>query len=155
MTLYNTNLDIAKEMFNNAKSIGLIGHGGNLAICQHMASDIARHTGKFCVTANAIEITALQTDNPDVPWQQQWIDHCYNNIDLFIGVTCRLNNDIVKSLNTLSDRSKVLLIAPKKHDNIHTITLDQCRNYHEFEVNALWTIYMLMESIGVQLPELP
>ena len=120
-----------------------------------MASDIARHTGKFCVTANAIEITALQTDNPTVPWQQQWIDHCYNNIDLFIGVTCRLNNDIVKSLNTLSDKSKVLLIAPKKHDIMHTITLDKCRNYHEFEVNALWTIYMLMESIGVQLPELP
>ena len=155
MTLYNANLDIAKEMFNNSNSIGLIGHGGNLAICQHMASDIARHTGKFCVTANAIEITALQTDNPTVPWQQQWVDHCYNNIDLFIGVTCRLNNDIVKSFNTLSDKSKVLLIAPKKHDNIHTINLDQCRNYHEFEVNALWTIYMLMESIGVQLPELP
>jgi len=27
--------------------------------------------------------------------------------------------------------------------------------YHEFECKALWTIYMLMEYNGVELPKLP
>ena len=41
---------ITKEhinLFKNSNSIALIGTGGNLAIAQHMASDIYRHTGKF------------------------------------------------------------------------------------------------------------
>ena len=45
------NLLIEKNIlskFKDANRIALIGTGGNLAIAQHMASDIYRHTGKFC-----------------------------------------------------------------------------------------------------------
>ena len=70
-----------------AKTIALLGNGGNLAVAQHMASDI-------------------------------------------------------------------FLIAPVQHDTLDTLVIP-ARTYHEFECNALWNIYRLLESTGVELPNLP
>ena len=56
---------ITKEQlktFDDAGKIALIGNGGNLAIAQHMASDIYRHTDKFCFAPDAINLTALGGD---------------------------------------------------------------------------------------------
>jgi hypothetical protein len=47
-----------------------------------------------------------------------------------------------------------LLIAPKKHKTIETVIIP-VETYHEFEVNALWSIYMMLEQCGVDLPKLP
>ena len=47
-----------------AQSVALLGNGGNLAVAQHMASDIFRHTGKFCFAPDCINTTAL-ADNMD------------------------------------------------------------------------------------------
>ena len=149
MTLYNANLDIAKEMFNNSNSIGLIGHGGNLAICQHMASDIYRHTGKFCFAPDSVNLTALGGDGD---WKKEWIDYAEHAADLIIAITCRVSSPLVKVLEQTS--TKVLLIAPKKHEFLETIVLEE-EYYHTFECQALSTIYMLMEYNGVELPKLP
>ena len=135
--------------FAIAEKIALIGNGGNLAICQHMASDIYRHTNKFCFAPDSVNLTAIGGDSD---WKKPWIDYAEHAADLIIAITCRVSSPLVKVLEQTS--TKVLLIAPKKHEFLDTIVLN-ATHYHQFEVNALWTIYMLMEYNGVELPKLP
>ena len=137
------------KLFDNARKIALIGNGGNLAIAQHMASDIYRHTDKFCFAPEAIGLTALGGDHD---WKEEWIDYAEHVADLIIAITCRINSPMVKVLEQTP--TKVLLIAPKKHEFLDTIVIE-ATHYHTFECQALSTIYMLMEYNGVELPKLP
>ena len=137
------------KLFDNARKIALIGNGGNLAIAQHMASDIYRHTDKFCFAPEAIGLTALGGDHD---WKEEWIDYAEHVADLIIAITCRIYSPMVKVLEQTP--TKVLLIAPKKHEFLDTIVIE-ATHYHTFECQALSTIYMLMEYNGVELPKLP
>ena len=137
------------KLFDNARKIALIGNGGNLAIAQHMASDIYRHTDKFCFAPEAIGLTALGGDHD---WKEEWIDYAEHVADLIIAITCRIYSPMVKVLEQTP--TKVLLIAPKKHEFLDTIAIEETY-YHTFECEALSTIYMLMEYNGVELPRLP
>tara|TARA_B100001175_G_scaffold307695_1_gene307203 strand:- start:2887 stop:3321 length:435 start_codon:yes stop_codon:yes gene_type:complete len=143
---------ITKEQlktFDDASKIALIGNGGNLAIAQHMASDIYRHTDKFCFAPDAINLTALGGDHD---WKEQWIDYSEHVADLIIAITCRINSPMIKVLEQTP--TKVLLIAPKQHEFLDTIVIP-ATHYHKFECEALMTVYMLMEYNGVDLPKLP
>jgi DNA-binding MurR/RpiR family transcriptional regulator len=151
MNFQNSNIENAAKMFNRASRIGLIGNGGNLSVAQHMASDIYRHTDKFCFAPDSISITAFDVDGG---WHQQWIDYACHTADLIIGITCRMQSPLVSALEDVEYGMPVLLIAPEKHSKIETIVLD-VETYHEFEVNAIWTMYMLMEYNGITLPKLP
>tara|TARA_Y100001938_G_scaffold127071_1_gene179587 strand:- start:89 stop:544 length:456 start_codon:yes stop_codon:yes gene_type:complete len=138
------------QKFKKANRIALFGNGGNLAVAQHMASDIFRHTGKFCFAPDSINTTALAGD---VDWKKPWMRYA-KNADLIIGISCRKNATISAALSTVEYPIQTILIAPEQHDTLATIVIP-AKSYHEFECNAIWTIYMLMESIGVELPLLP
>ena len=143
------NLESASELLNNAGKIAIIGNGGNLAIAQHAASDIYRHTGKFTFSPNAVELTAMGGDGD---WKFDWVEYAEQNADLIIGITCRVNSPIASSLVPVNDIS--FLIAPESHGLLRTLVLDY-DTYHELEVNTLMTFYKMMEYIGVKLPKLP
>jgi DNA-binding MurR/RpiR family transcriptional regulator len=151
MNFQNSNIEQAAKMLDKASTIALIGNGGNLAVAQHMASDIYRHTDKFCFAPDSISITAFDVDGG---WHQKWVDYACQAADLIIGISCRMKSSLVTALEDVEYGMPVILIAPQKHKTIETIVLDVER-YHEFEVNALWTMYMLMEYNGVKLPKLP
>ena len=151
MNFQNINIERAAKMLERASKIALIGNGGNLAVAQHMASDIYRHTDKFCFAPDSISITAFDVDGG---WHQQWIDYACQASDLIIGISCRIQSPLVTALEDVEYGMPILLIAPQKHKTIETIVLD-VETYHEFECNALWTMYMLMEYNGVKLPKLP
>ena len=138
------------QKFKKANRIALFGNGGNLAVAQHMASDIFRHTGKFCFAPDSINTTALAGD---VDWKTPWMQYA-KNADLIIGITCRKDATIAAALLTIEYPKQTILIAPERNDNIETIVIP-ARSYHEFECNALWSLYMLMEASGVKLPLLP
>ena len=138
------------QKFKKANRIALFGNGGNLAVAQHMASDIFRHTGKFCFAPDSINTTALAGD---VDWKTPWMQYA-KNADLIIGITCRKDATIAAALLTIEYPKQTILIAPERNDNIETIVIP-ARSYHEFECNALWSLYMLMEASGVELPLLP
>lgn len=145
------NLLIEKNIlskFKDANRIALIGTGGNLAIAQHMASDIYRHTGKFCFAPDAINLTALGGDGD---WKENWLDYARKGADLIIGITCRVESPLTR---LLEHEENVILLSPIYHETIPTIRVES-EYYHEFEVRALYTIYMLMERNGVKLPKLP
>tara|TARA_B100001250_G_scaffold86354_1_gene71430 strand:- start:1476 stop:1928 length:453 start_codon:yes stop_codon:yes gene_type:complete len=137
------------KLFAAANKIALIGTGGNLAIAQHMASDIYRHTDKFCFAPDSVNLTALGGDHD---WKEPWIDYAEHTADLIIAITCRTNSHLVRVLEQIN--TKVLLIAPSQDEYLPTIVIDD-EYYHEFEIRALWTIYMLMHYNGVDLPKLP
>ena len=145
------NLLIEKNIlskFKDANRIALIGTGGNLAIAQHMASDIYRHTGKFCFAPDAINLTALGGDGD---WKENWLDYARKGADLIIGITCRVESPLTR---LLEHEKNVILLSPIYHETIPTIRVES-EYYHEFECRALYAIYMLMQQTGVRLPTLP
>ena len=141
------------KLFSDAKRIALIGNGGNLAIAQHMASDIYRHTGKFCFAPDSINLTALGGDND---WKAEWIEYATKGADLIIGITCRVYSPLTSILKKHDNGvdTNVILLCPEKHDSLETVVID-ATHYHHFEVKALSTLYEMMEQTGVILPELP
>ena len=142
-------LQLGANCLKKANRIALIGNGGNLAIAQHMASDIYRHTNKFCFAPDAINTTALGGDGD---WKKEWLDYAVINADLIIGITCRVNSPLVLALEKLD--VEVLLLAPDQHEFLNTIVISSVY-YHEFEINALSTIYLMMAAAGWELPKLP
>ena len=142
-------LQLGANCLKKANRIALIGNGGNLAIAQHMASDIYRHTNKFCFAPDAINTTALGGDGD---WKKEWLDYAVINADLVIGITCRVNSPLVLALEKLD--VEVLLLAPDQHEFLKTIVIDSVY-YHEFEINALSTIYSMVTAAGWELPKLP
>ena len=133
-----------------AGSVALIGNGGNLAIAQHMASDITRHTGKFCFAPDSVHTTAVAGDGD---WKLSWMQYA-KHADLIIGITCRKHSGTSDALMDIRHQCDTLLFAPEQHEVLDTVVIP-AQTYHEFETNALWQIYVMMEHIGVVLPKLP
>ena len=136
-----------KTKFKNANRIALVGTGGNLAIAQHMASDIYRHTGKFCFAPDSVNLTALGGDGD---WKESWLEYARTGADLIIAITCRVESPLTRNL----ENDNVILLSPKYHETISTIRVESVY-YHEFECRALYAIYMLMQQTGYHLPTLP
>lgn len=149
--MYSANIENASKMLSQASKIALIGNGGNMAVAQHMASDIYRHTGKFCFAPDSINLTALGGDDD---WKEPWIDYACECADLIIAISCRIRSPLIDALESVEYAMPTLLIAPEKHKTIETVVIP-VETYHEFEVNALWSIYMMLEQCGVNLPKLP
>ena len=133
------------KLINQAKSIAVIGNGGNLAIAKHAASDMSRHLGKFCFAPESVHMSALGGDSP---WHTPWIEHYARNAQVMIGITTRLDSPIA---NALANKPDAILFAPKQHPTIETVVIDK-KTFHEFEVETLWQFYMLMERCGAVLP---
>lgn len=140
----------APEKLRKAKTVALFGNGGNMAVAQHMASDIFRHTGKFCFAPDSINTTAL-ADAKD--WKTPWMQYA-KHADLIIGITCRKHSSTSDAVMDIRHHCDTLLIAPEQHEVLDTLIIP-AKTYHEFEYTALWTIYRIMENLGVILPNLP
>ena len=91
-----------------AQSVALLGNGGNLAVAQHMASDIFRHTGKFCFAPDSVNTTAL-ADKSD--WKVPWMQYA-KHADLVIGITCRKHAWVSDDLMEVRHQCDTLLFAP-------------------------------------------
>ena len=151
MNLLDLDLTKANSMLEKASKIALIGSGGNMAICQHMASDIYRHTGKYCFAPSDVMMSSLGSDED---WKDPWLEYACECADLVIAIACRSKSKLVTALEDIEYAVPTLLFAPQKHRTIETVVIP-VETYHEFEVNAMWSIYMMMEQLGYDLPKLP
>ena len=115
-----------------------------------MASDLSRHTGKFCFAPDSVHTTALGGDGD---WKLPYMSYA-KNAELVIGITCRKDSGVSNAIMEVRHQCDTLLIAPLHHEVLDTLVIP-AKTYHEFECTALWTIYRIMEHIGVILPELP
>ena len=153
MNLRNPDIEKGAKMLEKANCIAIIGNGGNLAISQHAASDINRHTGKLCLAPDAVHLTAVGGDEM---WKANWLAYASQHCDMILGISARSDSPMVRDIEEFAFAIPTAVIAPKKINSPHIDTIVvPAKTYHEFEVNALWTIYMLMEYNGVKLPELP
>lgn len=155
MTLSSTLIESVKS----AKSVAIIGNGGNLAIANHVGSDMNRYLGKFTFYPDAVHLTALSQDKP---WHKPWIHYASQNADVIIGITTRVKSPIADALAELPDHYDCFLFCPEKHPTVPTIVIDKdkCRRidegkenltFHEFEVEVLWQFYMLFHECGADL----
>ena len=119
------------DSVRSAKSIAIIGNGGNLAIARHAASDMSRHLDKFCFAPEAVHLTALGGDGG---WHDKWVDQYGSHAELLIGITTRRVSPIGDALMFRNS----FLFAPKKHRLIPTVVIPSA-TYHEFEVCLLYT----------------
>lgn len=145
------------ELVNQSNSIAIIGNGGNLAIAQHVASDMNRYLGKFCFAPDAVHLSALSKDQP---WHLPWIEYAAKHADLILGISTRNDSPIANSLAYVN--CKTYLFAPEKHETVPTVVVDKnsCQRldstkenltFHEFEVEVLWQFYMLFQACGADL----
>jgi len=153
MNLVNPDLAHGARMLSRAKTVAIIGNGGNLAIAQHAASDINRHTGKLCLAPDSVHMSALAGDDE---WKGNWLAYAVQHCEMILGISARSKSPMITEIEEFAFSIPTTVIAPKKIQSnyIDTIVIPS-KTYHEFEVNALWTIYMMMEYNGVELPELP
>ena len=142
---------ISKEISSciaEAGTIALIGNGGNLAIAQHAASDMSRHLGKLCYAPDAVHLTALGGDGG---WHEAWVDQCGSRADFIIGITTRVDSPIAIAMQKHS--TYAICIAPMKIPGVRTHVVNE-ETFHAFEVQALMSIYNMIESTGVSLPKI-
>lgn len=135
------------DKVSSAKTIAIIGNGGNLAIAQHMASDMSRHLNKFCFAPDAVHLTALGRFDD---WHAAWVGQYACNADVIIGITTRTNGPISQALACFP---KSILVAPKQHDLLDTLIINEI-HFHTFEIAALQMLYELIKTCGGQLPRL-
>lgn len=140
------------QNFIKAKSIGYIGHGGNLAIADHAAIDATRHTEKNCIApGSGILVSSLFNDFND-EWQSVWVQK--TNCDLYIVITASgKSKSIQNTINYLEKNNIDYIVITGTHSFINEILLN-LDSYHEFEVAALAFTYKILEKAGYNCPKI-
>lgn len=137
------------ERVKNSRTTLFIGNGGNMAVANHMASDISRYLKKSTLVPDVIHLTALGGDNQ---WVKPYVTHTLEsnpNIDLIIGITSRTTSPIYTTLRDLEVPSSILLMAEPNHsDDIHV----PVEHLHLFETACLLALYSIVQNLRVNFP---
>lgn len=141
--------------FNNAETIILFGHGGNMGVCDHAAIDIGRLTDKATLSpGSAILATSLISDFGFTAWIKEWLRILFRSIDatkcLVIGNSCSVGTDSSKTICDAlkyanSQGANIVLISARESpeftaNNIITHSI----YYHTHEVMSLMLFYQLI-----------
>ena len=139
-TSFHQLVDRVKESNN----IVFIGNGGNMAVANHLASDISRYLNKFTIVPDAIHLTAVGGDHH---WVKPYLVHtikCNKNIDLIVGITSRTTSPIYKAVRSLAIPASILLMTDSTHDSDIVIPVSEL---HVFEAVCLLTLYSVIQHI--------
>ena len=151
--------------FSRCRNIVIVGHGGNLAVSDHIAVDIARLTNNSKSTfspGSAIAATSFINDSSFDDWMVNWFDSFSSSIDLsstlVLGISSSGKSKDVMALllYALKKGSSAGLIAAK--DTVApegTIVVNtNCDSYHQSEVVALSLGYKLIHDSGFICPSI-
>jgi D-sedoheptulose 7-phosphate isomerase len=154
----------AQQDFNHSKLILTAGNGGNLAVCDHGAIDIARLTDKQAMApGSGILASSLINDASHDLWVRNWLSitmrgHSSEFLSkmMLIGVSSSgYSTNICMALDLALEKGmKALLIsATKPHISglYNTIILD-VDQYHTSEVLTLALFYQLIHGAGFACP---
>lgn len=132
----------AQEDFNISKNILTVGNGGNLAVCDHGAIDIARLTNKnSSAPGSGILASSLINDTSHELWVKNWLSISMRSMSdqnkresMIIGVSSSgYSKNICLALDlAIENNFKTLLISaqkPKIIGDYNTIIL----NVNEFQ----------------------
>lgn len=154
----------AQEDFNISKNILTVGNGGNLAVCDHGAIDIARLTNKNAsAPGSGILASSLINDTSHDLWVKNWLSISMRSMSdqnkqesMIIGVSSSgYSKNICLALNhAMENNFKTLLISaqePKIKGKYNTIILN-VDEYHTSEVLTLSLFYQLIHGSGFNCP---
>jgi len=155
---------MAQEDFNFSKNILTVGNGGNLAVCDHGAIDIARLTNKnSSAPGSGILASSLINDTSHDLWVQNWLSISMRSMTeqnkketMIIGVSSSgYSKNICLALNlAIKNNLKTLLISaqkPKLKGEYNTVVLN-VDEYHTSEVLTLSLFYQLIHGAGFSCP---
>ena len=150
--------------FNSSERILLVGNGGNLAVCDHGAIDIARLTNKSAsAPGSGILASSLINDASHDLWVKNWLEICLRGLNLelrkktlLIGVSSSgYSKNICHALShALESNCNAALISaqtPMISGSYNTVELN-VEEYHTSEVFTLALIYQLIHSAGFVCP---
>ena len=153
-----------QQEFNECDRIYMVGNGGNLAVCDHGAIDIARLTNKSAAApGSGILASSLINDASHDQWVKNWLEISLRGLDavhigktMLIGVSSSgYSRNICKALDLAIERGcKAALISatePKIKGAYTTVELD-VDEYHTSEVLTLALIYQLIHAAGFACP---
>lgn len=152
--------------FNNADRIFTVGNGGNLAVCDHGAIDIARLTNKSAkAPGSGILASSLINDASHELWVKNWLSIEIRGLDqkhlsksMIIGLSSSgYSKNICTALDFAVDKGlKAWLISanrPKITGKFEVIELN-VNEYHTSEVLALCLFYQLIHGAGYSCPNI-
>ena len=155
--------ELAQNDFNTSFKILTVGNGGNLAVCDHGAIDIARLTDKQAIApGSGILANSLINDSTHDLWVRigcLFLFVVYLQVIksmMIIGVSSSgISRNICSALDLALEKGmKTLLISAQKPQikgNYNTIVLD-VDEYHTSEVLTLSLFYQLIHSAGFTCP---
>ena len=150
--------------FNECQRINLVGNGGNLAVCDHGAIDIARLTNKSATApGSGILASSLINDASHDQWVRNWVEISLRGLDqshiektMLIGVSSSgYSKNICMALDLALDRGcKAALISASepKIKGLYTTVEMGVDEYHTSEVLTLALIYQLIHAAGFSCP---
>ncbi len=155
-----------QEDFNVSDRIFTVGNGGNLAVCDHGAIDIARLTNKSAkAPGSGILASSLINDASHDLWVKNWLSielRGFNPFNLeksmVIGISSSgYSRNICTALDYASEKGlRSWLISankPKIKGNFNVIELN-VNEYHTSEVLALTLFYQLIHGAGFSCPSI-
>lgn len=150
--------------FNKSNRILIVGNGGNLAVADHAAVDIARLTNKSSsAPGSGILASSLINDISHDDWVQKWVDISLRGQlpealekTMIIGISSAgTSKNICLALDYALDKglSAGLICAsyPKIKGNYNIISL-MLNEYHTGEVLTLLLFYQLIHGSGFVCP---
>ena len=150
--------------FNSASRILTVGNGGNLAVCDHGAIDIARLTNKSAsAPGSGILASSLINDVSHDQWVKNWLTISLRGLSselinktMLIGVSSSgYSKNICLALDLAVEMGcKACLISakePKIEGNYNTVILN-VDEYHTSEVLTLSLFYQLIHGAGFSCP---
>lgn len=156
----------AQSDFNASKNILTVGNGGNLAVCDHGAIDIARLTNKNATApGSGILASSLINDVSHDLWVKNWLSISMRSMteqnkkeSMIIGVSSSgYSKNICLALDhALQSGFNACLISakePKIKGSYNTIILD-VDEYHTSEVLTLSLFYQFIHGAGFKCPSI-
>ena len=156
----------AQNDFNSCKQILTVGNGGNLAVCDHGAIDIARLTNKNATApGSGILASSLINDTSHELWVKNWLSISMRSMTeinkketMIIGISSSgYSKNICLALElAMENNLKTLLISaqkPKINGSYNTVILD-VNEFHTSEVLTLSLFYQLIHGAGFSCPSI-
>lgn len=154
----------AQRDFDYCRTIFTVGNGGNLAVCDHGAIDIARLTDKQATApGSGILASSLINDASHDLWVKNWLSISMRGMNaeslsrsMLIGVSSSgVSKNICLALDHAHENGlRTLLISaqkPKIEGSYNTVILN-VDEYHTSEVLTLSLIYQLIHGSGFVCP---
>ena len=156
---------LLQDNFNKSKTIILVGHGGNLAVADHISVDITRLTNYKKSTicpGSAIAATSFINDTSFNDWMTCWLKSLLPTLDieqtLLIGISSSGKSSDISNLFEEAGKNniKTALITAKSSETIKSDiqVVTNAESYHSSEIIALALGYQLVHGFGYNCPKI-